>query len=625
MNRKDILAAIILLATTHISIAGTPLGTAFTYQGQLKSGGAPYTGTADMQFTLYDAAVAGNIVAGPIASGNVQVANGLFTTTLDFGASAFNGEARWLETAVVTPAGGGSYIPLTPRQAVTPAPYALALPGLRTSQNGASPSIIGEHGGNSVTSGILSATVSGGGNTDGPNRATDHYSTVSGGEDNQAGNGDTNLMNSGWSTVAGGTHNIAGGMYSVVSGGIQNTASGDIATAVGGYGNTASGYLGTTLGGTYNTAQGQNSTAAGSYARALHDGCFVWGDASVPFMTWFDSTDPNQFLIRAAGGVGINTTSPTSALTVQGMIESRSEGFMFPDGTVQSTAAGGGGGFTLPYAGSISLSDGPAFDIANQGAGGTALRGVAAGDFGTGVIGQSSAYMAWGVSGIADGDLGTGIYGRATGQSGSAVYGDAQGASAIGVHGVGWGANAWGGFFYASNETSDLVLGGPIGQINSAPDIDNSRLVLASKHNVTVHLDNDNNSNADFQILRSDGTNVCSVDEDGLLTADRMGCRGEFLSSNNSGLANIALNPDGAGGGAYFAMRDGSGTPRFELNAPNGALTITNGSLSVSNNAATTTVQVLGQAYGSGSQVNLKDSTSATRLQLTSSNSEVKL
>jgi len=73
MNRKNALAAIIVLATTHLSNAGTPLGTAFTYQGQLKSGGTPYTGTADIQFTLYDAATLGNVVAGPIASGNVQV------------------------------------------------------------------------------------------------------------------------------------------------------------------------------------------------------------------------------------------------------------------------------------------------------------------------------------------------------------------------------------------------------------------------------------------------------------------------------------------------------------------------------------------------------------------------
>ena len=353
-----------------------PLGTAFTYQGYLTDGGGPANGVYDFQAKLYDAASLGSQVGSTIAINDKTVSGGLFTVSLDFGASPFTGSGRWLEISVRPGASSGAYTPLTPRQSLTPAPYALALPGLWTSQNGSFPSIIGGYGGNSVTSGVLSATISGGGNTDGPNRVTDNYSTVSGGEDNQAGNGDTNLMNSAWSTVAGGTHNLAGGMYSVVSGGIQNIANGGIATAVGGYGNTASGYLGTTLGGTYNTAQGKNSTAAGSYARALHDGCFVWGDASVPFLTWFDSTNPNQFLIRAAGGVGINTTSPSSPLTVQGMIESTSGGFRFPDGSIQTTAAGGGGeGLSLPYDGTVASSV-PGFSVTNT-SGSVAIRGLA--------------------------------------------------------------------------------------------------------------------------------------------------------------------------------------------------------------------------------------------------------
>src|SRR5215831_18612826 len=38
------------------------------------------------------------------------------------------------------------------------------------------------------------------------------------------------------------------------------------------------------------------------------------------------------------GNVGIGTTTPTSPLTVQGMIETTLGGFKFPDGTVQTTA-----------------------------------------------------------------------------------------------------------------------------------------------------------------------------------------------------------------------------------------------------------------------------------------------
>src|SRR5262245_789485 len=42
-----------------------------------------------------------------------------------------------------------------------------------------------------------------------------------------------------------------------------------------------------------------------------------------------------------SGRVGIGTDAPTSRLTVAGMIESLSGGITFPDGTVQTTSAGG--------------------------------------------------------------------------------------------------------------------------------------------------------------------------------------------------------------------------------------------------------------------------------------------
>lgn len=47
-------------------------------------------------------------------------------------------------------------------------------------------------------------------------------------------------------------------------------------------------------------------------------------------------------IITNEGNVGIGTTSPAEKLSVEGIISSLTGGFMFPDGTIQSTAASGG-------------------------------------------------------------------------------------------------------------------------------------------------------------------------------------------------------------------------------------------------------------------------------------------
>jgi hypothetical protein len=104
----------------------TPLGTAFTYQGHLKQNGNPVNGTCDCQFGLWDALTGGTAVGAPLDRPAVSVTNGLLTIPdLDFGGSAFAGDARWLEVEVRCPAASGSYTTLTPRQALTAAPYAL--------------------------------------------------------------------------------------------------------------------------------------------------------------------------------------------------------------------------------------------------------------------------------------------------------------------------------------------------------------------------------------------------------------------------------------------------------------------------------------------------------------------
>ena len=109
-----------LLAGVNYSAAqGT---TSFTYQGQLRDGGTNANGTYTMTFKLYDALTSGGQIASTVTS-NLALANGLFSVSLDFGASAFNGSPRWLDITAQT----GTNVPetLTPRVQMLPAPYAL--------------------------------------------------------------------------------------------------------------------------------------------------------------------------------------------------------------------------------------------------------------------------------------------------------------------------------------------------------------------------------------------------------------------------------------------------------------------------------------------------------------------
>lgn len=104
-----------------------PTGSTFTYQGNLKDDGVPYTGTCDFDFYLFDDATAGNQISSNVLLANVAVSSGTFTVQLDFGSDAFTGEARWLEVGVRCPAGGVGWITLEPRQPLTAAPYAHSL------------------------------------------------------------------------------------------------------------------------------------------------------------------------------------------------------------------------------------------------------------------------------------------------------------------------------------------------------------------------------------------------------------------------------------------------------------------------------------------------------------------
>ncbi len=76
------------------------LTAAFTYQGSLQASGAPANGPYDFECILYNAASGGSQVGAAVTLEDVPVTNGIFTVSLDFGAVAFDGQARWLEVGV---------------------------------------------------------------------------------------------------------------------------------------------------------------------------------------------------------------------------------------------------------------------------------------------------------------------------------------------------------------------------------------------------------------------------------------------------------------------------------------------------------------------------------------------
>jgi hypothetical protein len=97
-------------------------GTAFTYQGWLNDGSSPANGSYDLTCMAFNASTGGT-ANGTLTNTGVAVSNGLFTTTLDFHRVP-DGSLIWFEFGVRTN-GGGSFTTVSPRQAVTPSPYAL--------------------------------------------------------------------------------------------------------------------------------------------------------------------------------------------------------------------------------------------------------------------------------------------------------------------------------------------------------------------------------------------------------------------------------------------------------------------------------------------------------------------
>jgi hypothetical protein len=241
--------------------------------------------------------------------------------------------------------------------------------------------VIGGSSGNMAGSGVVGATIAGGGSVlaDNVNRVLASFGTVGGGMSNTAGGLSA--------TVSGGQVNTAGGQFATIGGGYRNSASGQGATIGGGQQNSANGNFAAVHGGRLNTAAnfasvgggsgnaanwdytaiggGSNnivdgdfamipggsdnratlySFAAGRQAKANHAGTFVWADVNA---VDFASTGINQFLIRATSGVGINKNNPATSLDVNGTVTAT--GFSGSGASLTGLSAGNLNG-TIPDA-----------------------------------------------------------------------------------------------------------------------------------------------------------------------------------------------------------------------------------------------------------------------------------
>jgi hypothetical protein len=144
--------------------------------------------------------------------------------------------------------------------------------------------------------------------------------TVAGGRQNVVG------TNAAYAAIGGGWWNNVGmgTRYAAISGGYNNRVgtNAECGTIGGGYFNLIeNNAFYSTIPGGYLCAVSNGADyalAAGRRAKAAQRGVFVWADSQ---NADFASTDDNQFLIRAGGGVGIGTNVTPELLTVAGNVK----------------------------------------------------------------------------------------------------------------------------------------------------------------------------------------------------------------------------------------------------------------------------------------------------------------
>jgi len=125
MTRNLMTATVLAVVAALPAVAQTPLGNEITYQARIQQSGVPLNDTADLEFRLFNALTGGVQVGSTQSISNLTVIDGDINVQLNFGTGAFNGDKRFLEISLRSPAGGGAFTTLTPRQPLTAVPYAL--------------------------------------------------------------------------------------------------------------------------------------------------------------------------------------------------------------------------------------------------------------------------------------------------------------------------------------------------------------------------------------------------------------------------------------------------------------------------------------------------------------------
>ncbi|MGA7306274.1 MAG: hypothetical protein WBW88_15460, partial [Rhodothermales bacterium] len=295
-----ILVAAIFFGSTPVA-AQAPY--AISHQGFVTDpGGTPINSAVSMVFKMYK----GGVEVWSETHASVAIVDGVYSVLLGeitpFDTLAFDVP---IELGVTI----GADTETTPRTTLVAAPNALNLRNMRVHRRigsyGETVNLIGGYDGNSDATGVELATISGGGWDLAPNRVQGSGGTIGGGSGN--------LVGGVHATVGGGGSNHATAEYATVAGGHQGRSTGESSTVGGGTFNKASGGSATVPGGAFNLAKGVGSFAAGVFAHASNDNSFVWSDGSGDSLV---TTADNQFLVRAAGGVGIGTNTPDGALHV---------------------------------------------------------------------------------------------------------------------------------------------------------------------------------------------------------------------------------------------------------------------------------------------------------------------